>query len=216
MVKRMSVYGLAAALCLGLAASPAYPQVASDAAVTAAVKTRLTKDRVARNVSIDVDTNGGVVTLSGTVPTEGDRTRIGNLVARTTGVARVQNDLTVSGAPAATSGKGQTKIVIKDDTPKIKIKNDLPKVKVKVKDDTTPKVKKGAHVVTDASITGEVKTRLLKDKVARDSHLDVDTRNGVVTITGTVPTAADKARIGRIVEHTTGVKRVANNLTVGR
>jgi osmotically-inducible protein OsmY len=43
----------------------------------------------------------------------------------------------------------------------------------------------------------------------------VDTNDSVVTIGGTVPTEADKTRIGQLVEHTTGVKRVVNKLKVG-
>jgi osmotically-inducible protein OsmY len=96
---------------------------------------------------------------------------------------------------------------------------DKPKEKPKettivIKDDATPKIKKGAKVVTDASITTAVKTRLMKDKVARGTSIDVDTKDGVVTISGTVPTEADKLRIGRLVTKTTGVKSVVNSLTV--
>jgi hyperosmotically inducible periplasmic protein len=96
---------------------------------------------------------------------------------------------------------------------------DKPKEKPKettivVKDDATPKVKKGAKVVSDTSINTAVKTRLMKDKVARGTSIDVDTKDGVVTIAGSVPTEADKLRIGRLVDKTTGVKSVVNNLTV--
>ena len=85
---------------------------------------------------------------------------------------------------------------------------------VVIKDDATPKVKKAAKVVTDASITTAVKTRLMKDKVARGSSIDVDTKDGVVTLTGAVPADADKIRIGELVRKTTGVKTVINSLTV--
>jgi osmotically-inducible protein OsmY len=54
----------------------------------------------------------------------------------------------------------------------------------------------------------------MKDEVARGTSIDVDTKNGVVTIAGTVPTAADKTRIGQLVAKTSGVKTVTNNLTV--
>jgi osmotically-inducible protein OsmY len=85
---------------------------------------------------------------------------------------------------------------------------------VVIKDDATPKIKKGAKVVSDASINTAVKTRLMKDKVARATSIDVDTKEGAVTITGTVPTEADKLRIGKLVQKTTGVKSVVNNLAV--
>ena len=198
----------------------------------------LMKDKVARGTHIDVDTDDGVVTISGAVPTAADKARIGRLVLHTTGVKRVDNKLTASGETAGTSGSGDTKIVIKDDTPDIKIKDDT---NVKIKDDTSPKVKEGAKTVakgakegaeavadaatsiakktadvtTDASVTTAVKTRLMKDDVARSTAIDVSTDDGVVTIGGTVPTAADMARIVKLVADTTGVKRVVNHLKVG-
>lgn len=86
--------------------------------------------------------------------------------------------------------------------------------KIVIKDDTTPKVKKATKAMTDASITTAVKTRLMKDKAARETSIDVDTKDGVVTIGGTVPTEADKKRIGALVSHTTGVKRVENDLKI--
>jgi hyperosmotically inducible protein len=172
-------------------------QAVSDTSITTAVKTRLMKDDVARSTSIDVATKDGVVTIAGDVPTATDRTRIGHLVQNTTGVKKVDNKLKVAGSEVGTTGakKGDTKIVIKDDT--------------------TPAVKKGAHAVEDASITTAVKTRLMSDDVARGTHIDVDTNGGIVTIAGTVPTTTDKTRIGQLVEHTTGVKKVVNKLKVG-
>jgi len=171
-------------------------QAVSDASVTTAVKTHLMKDKAARETSIDVDTKDGVVTIAGVVPTEADKTRIESLVRHTTGVKRVNDKLTVSSV--ATSGhepkKDETKIVVKDNT--------------------TPAVKKAGDAVTDTSITTAVKTRLMTDEVARGTSIDVNTDKGVVTIAGTVPTAADKDRIGHLVARTTGVKRVVNNLAV--
>jgi hyperosmotically inducible protein len=173
-------------------------QVVSDASVTTAVKTRLMSDKVARGTSIDVDTKDRVVTITGTVPTDADKARIGRLVAHTSGVKSVENDLTVTGTAAApTSG-----------TP------DPEGTKVVIKDDTTPMVKKGARVVSDASVTTAVKTRLMGDDLGRAMKIDVDTKDGVVTITGNVPSEADKTRLGDLVAHTTGVKSVVNNLTV--
>ena len=223
MLKRLTVVVCGAALCVGLG-RPACAQdkpeqgetkviikddttpkvkkgakVVSDASVTAAVKTRLMTDKVARGTSIDVDTKDRVVTIAGSVPTAADKERIGRLVSRTSGVKSVENNLTVTGVSTGTTGtdqdkSGQTQIVIKDDT--------------------TPAVKKGARVVGDASITSAVKTRLMADDLGRAMKIYVDTKDGVVSITGNVPTDADRTRIGELVAHTTGVKSVVNNLSV--
>jgi hyperosmotically inducible periplasmic protein len=178
-------------------------EVVSDASITTAVKTRLMKDKAARAASIDVNTDAGVVTIAGAVPTQADKTRIAALVRHTTGVKSVTDNLTVSAVGTSgrpdTTARGETK---KGET------------KVVVKDDTTPKIKKGTAAVSDASVTTAVKTRLMTDEVARGTSIDVDTNAGVVTLAGTVPTAADRARIGQLVLHTTGVKKVVNKLTV--
>jgi hyperosmotically inducible periplasmic protein len=178
-------------------------KVVSDATITTEVKTRLMKDKVARRSSIDVSTKDGVVTLAGAVPTEADRARIGRLVGKTAGVKSVDNNLTVSTTATGTTGKGDISVPVPD-------KSDVKRGTEKV----TGATKKSGEVVADASITTAVKTRLMTDDVARGTHIDVDTSDGVVTIAGTVPTEADRARIGQLVANTTGVKRVVNNLTV--
>ena len=109
-------------------------------------------------------------------------------------------------AQSATQDKPkETTVVIKDDAAE--------KGKAAA-NKTEHAAKKTGEAITDASITTAVKTHLMKDTVARGTSIDVTTKDGVVTITGAVPTAADKARIGQLVEHTTGVKSVNNNLTL--
>jgi hyperosmotically inducible periplasmic protein len=85
----------------------------------------------------------------------------------------------------------------------------------KAADKTASAAKTGGDV-TDATITTEVKARLMKDKVGRAASIDVDSKAGVVTITGSVPSGSDVVRIGRLVETTKGVKSVVNDLTIGK
>ena len=70
--------------------------------------------------------------------------------------------------------------------------------------------------VTDPAITAAVKTRLLADPDVAGLKIDVDTQSGMVTLTGTVKTAAEKAEAMSIARGTTGVKGVNDKLTVGR
>jgi hypothetical protein len=49
----------------------------------------------------------------------------------------------------------------------------------------------------------------------RDSTIEVDVESNVVTLTGTVPTAAAKDRAGEIASKLDGVKSVHNRLAVG-
>ena len=49
----------------------------------------------------------------------------------------------------------------------------------------------------------------------RDSTIDVDVDNGIVTLSGTVPSNAQKARAEQLVTVVEGVKSVKNQLRVG-
>jgi hyperosmotically inducible protein len=69
--------------------------VASDATVTAAVKSKLLADTAVSGLKIDVDTNGGVVTLTGTVSTKAEADRAVSLARDTDGVMRVVNNLRI-------------------------------------------------------------------------------------------------------------------------
>jgi hyperosmotically inducible protein len=46
--------------------------------------------------------------------------------------------------------------------------------------------------------------------------IDVDTTNDVVTLSGTVPTAAEKRHAVEVARATDGVKSVVDNLKVGK
>jgi len=67
----------------------------ADAEITTSVKTKLlgVKDVIAND--INVDTDEGVVTLKGSVPTEAQKTRAAEIARNTAGVRSVVNDLTV-------------------------------------------------------------------------------------------------------------------------
>jgi hyperosmotically inducible protein len=68
----------------------------------------------------------------------------------------------------------------------------------------------------DALITSKVKTQLLADETVSGLDIDVDTQENVVTLSGTVKTAAEREAAIRIASATAGVLRViADALKVG-
>lgn len=169
---------------------------ASDPGITTAVKSKMAADDTVKAYQIDVDTQEGVVTLTGTVASTAARDRAVQLATETDGVTRVEDRLTVNAAAtmderaeaeghdaAATAGSAADR---------------------------------AGEAITDASITAAVKTRLLADTDVAGLKIDVDTENSVVTLTGTVNTAAQKTEAGNIARDTTGVNRVVNNLRVGQ
>ncbi|MEO8070916.1 MAG: BON domain-containing protein [Acidobacteriota bacterium] len=68
----------------------------SDAAITAAVKTKLLGDGTTPGLKIDVDTDGGIVTLSGDVSTAAAHLDALRLARGTKGVTRVVDKITVA------------------------------------------------------------------------------------------------------------------------
>jgi hyperosmotically inducible protein len=84
----------------------------------------------------------------------------------------------------------------------------------KAGDKTENAAKKTANVLTDAEITTALKTKLLADTKVSGSDVSVDTTNHVVTLTGTVKSAAERAEAVRVAKKTAGVHKVVNKLTV--
>jgi len=76
-------------------------------------------------------------------------------------------------------------------------------------------VSKTGEVMTDAWITSRVSARFVNEDTLKDSNINVDTNDHIVTLKGTVITSAGRARAGVVARQTEGVRRVVNNLTVG-
>ncbi len=70
------------------------------------------------------------------------------------------------------------------------------------------------QVVDDASITAAVKTKLMADSVVGGLKIDVDTKDGVVSLNGPVKSQNEKDTALRIARETSGVKDVRDNLVV--
>ncbi len=68
---------------------------------------------------------------------------------------------------------------------------------------------------TDAGITTNVKTKLAADDTVKAYQVDVDTRNGVVTLSGDVENAAAKEQAIQIARQTDGVRDVIDQIRVG-
>lgn len=73
---------------------------------------------------------------------------------------------------------------------------------------------KAGEAAIDSAITVKVKTALLADPDIKSLKIDVDTNDGVVTLNGTVPSAANATRAATVAKGIDGVKSVQNRLTV--
>jgi len=71
-----------------------------------------------------------------------------------------------------------------------------------------------AGKVDDGAITAKVKAAIAADKDLSAIKIDVDTQNGVVTLSGPAPTATAKERASEIARKVNGVNSVNNQLTI--
>jgi hyperosmotically inducible periplasmic protein len=66
-----------------------------DSYITGAVKTQLASDKLVSLTRVEVETNNGIVYLTGQVQTAEQRSHIGSLASQVKGVKRVVNNLQV-------------------------------------------------------------------------------------------------------------------------
>ncbi|NNF60227.1 MAG: BON domain-containing protein [Gammaproteobacteria bacterium] len=69
-------------------------------------------------------------------------------------------------------------------------------------------------IIDDGTITAAVKTRLIRSKYVQAGQVDVDTREGVVTLNGTVGSYIAKEQAEVLAMNTSGVRTVENRLEV--
>ena len=170
----------------------------TDAGITTAVKSKLAADDTVKAYAIDVDTSNRVVTLSGEVQTSIAKEQALKLARDTDGVRDVVDKLQVN-ETAATSGT-------LDDQAKAKGSEAGRR--------TAEAADKAGAVVTDAALTSAVKAKLLADPDVSGLKIDVDTTNGVVTLTGDVRTQAEATEAERLARTTEGVRDVVSKLRV--
>jgi hyperosmotically inducible protein len=162
----------------------------TDSGVTTSVKTQLMADELVKARSINVDTRDHVVTLTGTVQSAAEEAKALQIARSTKGVNDVVDNIVI--APSSEPGAAPTTGSAGD----------------------TPIGTAAAEAVTDAGITTKVKSKLLADPDVSGLRIDVDTLDGVVTLSGTVGSAAERMRALDLAGKVENVKRVEDKLTL--
>jgi osmotically-inducible protein OsmY len=75
---------------------------------------------------------------------------------------------------------------------------------------------KVGNFVSDAGLTAKIKAKMALDESVRARTIDVSTADGVVTLAGTVGSAAERDQAVRLGRDTKGIKRVVDRLDVAR
>lgn len=223
MFQRYAAFVAAAGLVMTVACAQ------TDAGITTNVKTKMAADDTVKAYQIDVDTENGVVTLTGDVDNAAAKEQAVIIVRNTDGVRDVIDRLEVSNA-AATAGRDRDNDNDVDD----KVENQARELGSDIKRETSElgsdikresgklggEIKEesaqAGRAVGDAAITSMVKTKFLADTSVKGLKIDVDTDEGIVTLNGTVSSRAEADRAMMLARNTEGVKSVVNNLKVGR
>ena len=211
--KFLAMTGVAAVLLvpatpsLSLAQTAAATSVANDdSTLEHRAETAIKAQPTLKDQNIDVKVANKVVTLTGYVQTS-SRKATAERAAKVNGVTRVDNQLVVE----PKKGKGlDDKVVDATKTVAKKTEEGAKVVGEKTKDAA---VATGANI-NDATINTKIHAKMVDEVSLKGSDVNVDVNNHVVTLKGTVASAAGKARAEEIARTTDGVRSVTNLLVI--
>ena len=171
---------------LSLSAKVMPAQKSADAQLKDRIEFGLETSPVVKKYDIKVKVVSGEVILSGDVATVAQKTEAVRL-AKVAGATKIQDAIVVDPS--------------EDTTVADRMKGGL---------------NKAGDKITDAWITTKVNWFFLGEDSLKGSHINVDTKDNVVTLKGTVTSTAGRARAVALATDTEGVKRVIDELTISR
>lgn len=187
--RKSRIWSTVIAVVLTLAAGAALGARAqnpvTDSWITLKIHSQFVPEDSLEGSNIDVDTTAGVVTLTGMVPNEAARTKAVALAKATDGVKSVSDKLRIGRAESAIDPKN-----------------------------TREAGRSTGRTITDGWVKAKIHAQFIPENTLSDSDIDVDVKNGVVSLTGTVKTDAGRAKAVQIAKATSGVKSVTETLKV--
>ncbi len=161
------------------------PAVYSDAWLMTKVKATLLFHRNVSGTATEVFAENGTITLRGEASSAAQKDLTAEYALDVDGVKTVNNMMAV--VPAALKREKET---------------------------TAEKTDAVIESIDDASISALVKTTLLYHRSTSSLNTIVTTKDGMVTLEGTVKNAAEKDLAGKLASDVYGVKSVSNNMTL--
>lgn len=164
--------------------------------ITTKIQASFFADREIKARNIDVTTTDtGIVTLEGEVDSAETRERAGQIARATDGVRRVDNELRIVREDSAVARSGQAPAAdVGDDTPDV----------------ASGDVAQPA----DGWVTMKIQSKYFLDGDVAGRRIDVDTQDGIVTLTGAVASEAERRQAVALARNTDGVRSVTDRLEV--
>lgn len=160
------------------AAARGFGEVIDDATITAAVKSKLLWTKNTSGLVIDVDTKAGKVSLMGSADSAAAKELATRLALNTHGVMAVDNQLVVKDAKPSVAATAKSS------------------------------ARETGHEIADSWITTKVKSTYLYSSNVDGSDIAVNTKNGIVTLSGKMSSGAERALAIEFAENVRGVKSV--------
>ena len=174
----------------------AVPKISNDE-LDRLVTARINSDAalVAYKLHVDADADKNAVTISGTVPTESLRMKAVD-AAKTVSAGLVVTDK-IDVKPGSIDRKDYTEDMARE-----------------ARDRASKSSESIGDSLDDAWIHTKIRSKLLGEGEFPGGSLNVDVKNNVVTLRGTVATKADRTKAEQIARTTEGVKSVRNQLVI--
>jgi osmotically-inducible protein OsmY len=135
---------------------------------------------------IDTDVRNGVASLKGAVESDIDRNLAGEIAESIEGISGVSNELVVDKAKANMASRSEM-----------------------------AREREGfKQSVLNATLTARIKSQLLMNGNTTGTDINVDSKDGIVTLSGSVETDEEKELAIRIASNTSGAQSVNDRLTV--
>ena len=141
------------------------------------------------------------------------------------GIARVDNQIVVdldasrakgtTGRAAEKTKEGVNKAVDKSKEGIEKATEATKEGTAKAADKSAQGLSKAGEAITDVWIKTRVKSKFVDEDVLKGSDIEVDVNDHVVTLSGTVPSAAGRLRAIEEAKKVEGVHNVIDKLTIG-
>jgi osmotically-inducible protein OsmY len=176
--------------------------IVNDAWITTQIYAKFFADADIKGRNIDVNTVSGVVTLHGTVQSTAERNQAVAKAKSTDGVKQVVDKLTLATAEKPLPSEPREK------TPRSN--TDDAKAHARSAADRVGKE------ISDTWITTKVQAMYFLDRDVKGMQIDVATKGGVVTLTGSVATEATRQKAVADARSIEGVSQVIDKLTLKR
>ncbi|MGH9769880.1 MAG: BON domain-containing protein [Blastocatellia bacterium] len=187
----MRIILIVLAILVALAGSGCEGRNVADSTITTNVKSKMAVEPETSAFSINVETNGGVVTLTGAVPTQAEKTHAEQIARNTEGVTRVINNIVVDPNSIGGTNAGE------------KAGGSVKSIEEGAKD--------AGIAAEDLTILSKIKARYISEGII---GANIDVKNGIVVLKGEVENSLVKARAESIARATSGVKSVKNMIVV--